>query len=585
MATDGDPSLLEDVVKLLEKLPSIIEDVRHSELWTIDLGGDDDKNTEIVVRKFLEQHSILPLLQWRRDAIPRSYLKKATEILTQSGLQYIMRVGDKHVMWVMVDENTIRSLSLLYEEFLRNRGLTRVGIAALENLTSVLLTARDEQDSDAHLKATCVVQFRPSYTPDIRSRGRSLRENIRDNFAKHVLRIQRYYPGLIGAIYVVRPSYDYLANMDIPENLLRNTTILQRARDLAGHLGADIPPEYGGTGMTLSECDCLKNMYGEPIDEPAIQEALQKHPLSMKSGSGLDEKNEETASFPVQETTHDTKAAKPEPEPALDKSALFPERLGPRHVRVDSNTIVKYGPGVRLAEAEAMHLVSTHTSIPIPKLFSAYSLYGTCYIIMSDEKGEPFSKYWDRNSERKRQNILGQLQDYVAQMRSMKGDFIGGINLSPCKGSIFIASSFEYDDEDYSYGPYASEEQFTEGIVQALQDRLPSHLLDEPADPDSNFWNTEYTIYQTVRQLPTMGHTIVFTHGDLHPGNMLVRSDGTVVILHWDHAGYWPDYWEYYRAMSARTWRRSWDRMVEEFVPPFYIEYAILRRVFITIWK
>lgn len=68
-----------------------------------------------------------------------------------------------------------------------------------------------------------------------------------------------------------------------------------------------------------------------------------------------------------------------------------------------------------------------------------------------------------------------------------------------------------------------------------------------PTDPDSFFFNSKYVIQQTVRELK--GHEIVLTYGDLHAGNIIFRSDGTVVILDWGLAGFWPEYWEFYRAM------------------------------------
>ncbi|PYI10648.1 hypothetical protein BO78DRAFT_394067 [Aspergillus sclerotiicarbonarius CBS 121057] len=54
MTETGCPSLSEDAVKLLENLPLIISEARHGELWGVELGGNDDKNREIIVRKVLE---------------------------------------------------------------------------------------------------------------------------------------------------------------------------------------------------------------------------------------------------------------------------------------------------------------------------------------------------------------------------------------------------------------------------------------------------------------------------------------------------------------------------------------------------
>lgn len=161
-------------------------------------------------------------------------------------------------------------------------------------------------------------------------------------------------------------------------------------------------------------------------------------------------------------------------------------------------------------------------------------------------------------------------------MRKITGDYIGGLGKSPCRDGIFEAG---YGDHTrYSYGPYPSEEGFNEGIVQALRDRLSPKVLAHEHDTASNFFSSEYILHQTVRGLK--GHKIVFTHGDLHPGNMIIRADGALVLLDWGLAGFWPEYWEFYRAMFGPGWGASWDRVVEKFVPPYYVEWSVINRVF-----
>jgi hypothetical protein len=41
--------------------------------------------------------------------------------------------------------------------------------------------------------------------------------------------------------------------------------------------------------------------------------------------------------------------------------------------KVDANTVVKTGDSVRLAEAAAMKLVRERTTIPLPKVYNAYT--------------------------------------------------------------------------------------------------------------------------------------------------------------------------------------------------------------------
>ena len=62
-------------------------------------------------------------------------------------------------------------------------------------------------------------------------------------------------------------------------------------------------------------------------------------------------------------------------------------------------------------------------------------------------------------------------------------------------------------------------------------------------------------------------HDIVFTHADLHFSNIMV-SDGHISgIIDWETAGWYPDYWEYCRAMRMltyeKTWNEFWDRTLQ----------------------
>ncbi|KAI0802639.1 hypothetical protein GGR55DRAFT_664969 [Xylaria sp. FL0064] len=46
----------------------------------------------------------------------------------------------------------------------------------------------------------------------------------------------------------------------------------------------------------------------------------------------------------------------------------------------------------------------------------------------------------------------------------------------------------------------------------------------------------------------------VFTHGDLQPQNIMVGSEGKVMIIDWAPSGWYPIWWEYNIAMAASDW-------------------------------
>lgn len=264
-----------------------------------------------------------------------------------------------------------------------------------------------------------------------------------------------------------------------------------------------------------------------------------------------------------------------DPNDLVDAEDLCPDKMGARIVRVDDTAVVKYGAGVRMAEAEAMYLIQQRTTINLPQLEAAYTLDGVTYIVMSHCKGLHLEHSWDSASPEQQARIIAQLRSYVQQMQALTGPFIGGVDYSPCRDGIFEGFA---EDGSQSYGPFATEEDFNEGIVEALTRAHPT-----PKDAKSSSAVGDHIMKETVRALK--GHDIVFCHADLHPGNMLVQKDGTLVILDWGCAGFWPSYWEFYRALFATPWLSSWELEVPKFVPPFYIERLVLSKVFTRVFS
>lgn len=81
------------------------------------------------------------------------------------------------------------------------------------------------------------------------------------------------------------------------------------------------------------------------------------------------------------------------------------------------------------------------------------------------------------------------------------------------------------------------------------------------------------------RQFLPDGGVIKFTHGDLHRGNIIISSSKPariLAIVDWAQAGWYPDYWEYCKALYTcwyeDEWRRDW---VDNFLSPRLREFEI----------
>lgn len=63
---------------------------------------------------------------------------------------------------------------------------------------------------------------------------------------------------------------------------------------------------------------------------------------------------------------------------------------------------------------------------------------------------------------------------------------------------------------------------------------------------------------------------IRFTHGDLLPKNIIVDPDDgyrITAILDWEHAGYYPDYWEYCRMHDPDFKTEGWSKVLSVVFP------------------
>lgn len=84
--------------------------------------------------------------------------------------------------------------------------------------------------------------------------------------------------------------------------------------------------------------------------------------------------------------------------------------------------------------------------------------------------------------------------------------------------------------------------------------------------------------------MPDTG-TIKMTHADLHRENIIISSTKparVLAIVDWEQAGWYPDYWEYCKALYTceyeSEWRRDWvdkilDPRMDEFLT--FIEYTM----------
>ena len=112
------------------------------------------------------------------------------------------------------------------------------------------------------------------------------------------------------------------------------------------------------------------------------------------------------------------------------------KRIVPNHgavIFIFDRLVIKFGPLRHLPEASAMEFIAQHTSIPVPKVYCAFTRKGWTYIAMEKINGEMVGRGWgDRNAD-SQAKILAQLKRMVAEMRNVRpqGQGISGVDGGP----------------------------------------------------------------------------------------------------------------------------------------------------------
>lgn len=79
-------------------------------------------------------------------------------------------------------------------------------------------------------------------------------------------------------------------------------------------------------------------------------------------------------------------------------------------------------------------------------------------------------------------------------------------------------------------------------------------------------------------------HSICFTHADLRPQNIMVRGGSITGILDWELSGWYPEYWEFAKALYVWRWQNDWVDYLTRALEPYYNEYAVHSFLAETLW-
>jgi aminoglycoside phosphotransferase (APT) family kinase protein len=203
-----------------------------------------------------------------------------------------------------------------------------------------------------------------------------------------------------------------------------------------------------------------------------------------------------------------------------------------------------------------MAYIATHTTIPVPENIQFIEENGNKYLIMDYIDGKLLSGLWPNLREDAKKTILAELRDCVKQLRSLKvervGGYVGPPNYGPRLDRRVVGC--------FHCSPFNTVRQFHDVVVATLRPTM------------------DYEQREFLRNMMKDNHGIVFVHGDLHPGNILIHDGHVAAILDWEMARWYPEYWEWCKAPWSEKWElEGWCTSLKEFLQPYDYEYALDR--------
>jgi hypothetical protein len=216
-------------------------------------------------------------------------------------------------------------------------------------------------------------------------------------------------------------------------------------------------------------------------------------------------------------------------------------------------TVRKRGDAFRLRrEVEAMNYVQSHTSIPIPFILDTHldtnGDVEQCWILMKRLPGRQLGEIWPTMGEGAQAQTIRQLKSYFEQLHRLRSSEPGWI------GSCSKGPAYDHRLNNMSTcGPFTSVGEFHDFLV------TPVRNCPRPE------WVAKY------RSLLPDSHSIVFTHADISWENILADPvTGNVTgILDWEMASFWPEWWEYRKALFGARSQLWWVNILKEFIQEY----------------
>lgn len=225
--------------------------------------------------------------------------------------------------------------------------------------------------------------------------------------------------------------------------------------------------------------------------------------------------------------------------------------------------LVKYGPDVSLTEAKCLILLreSLAETVPVPEVFGWRTdpSSNEQFIYMSLPEGQTLEERWRWMADEEKTAVCDELGGMVRRLKGLRrggeegvGGMVGSVDAAPLQDRVF-APLRENGMGLPPPGPFpdvASFHSYFVATAAAVAETRAGVVGDGGVK-----YNPHHLFPDRV--------PVVFTHGALHPRNVVVSNGSNprvVAVIEWGQAGWYPGYWELCKARwEVKTYKGGED--------------------------
>lgn len=243
-----------------------------------------------------------------------------------------------------------------------------------------------------------------------------------------------------------------------------------------------------------------------------------------------------------------------------------------RVYRIGDHYAVKYGLRTSTQEGENMLFVQQSTSIPVPKVYAIFEadVHGltTSFIVMDYVPGNTLARSWPTLDAAQKRGVVSQLRAWVDELRRIPSPgYYGGLWRQPVRDVDFEdkRTGLLYPQPEIA-GPHDTEEQFVDAMWRCLDNARNVAAEDSPAVRVRRLAYIRRQYHAIFK-----GHRPVFAHANFYPGNVMLKPDGSLVVIDWEHAGWYPSFWEYCGTLMLLDHLSDWNDWAHEVFSDKYV--------------